>query len=692
MAVTTFPPPGGFVVGRTSENQIDPGSGATQKERRDRRVIWANKMASSLRSDRQGVTDEMKRNFDLYNDKHWTTFGSGRRAGWKLNGVLNYCAWIVNHKSALLADNKPKVSYSTPKRYDDWQAEIMGAAFDDFYEDEYVQRKFEDVIKLAGIQKAAWLRLVYDPFKRKGRGGASLKVVPGMAVYLNRESTDVDDCTELMYEYTEPVPDVITRYPHLKGRRLTRASRDDSGNQDDNYSEEKIQPATSITTNGSTSHYAPYEASTTHVEDEQSARVLMREFWTRPRTTCKVKSLRFSIAGEIDTERKMIELEDGSQEPLQTVVTEGNIVYELPMSTVMLLQHAGDFLGGLKILDVNEAVQVKTKWVNAPLYPTGRRMIVAGQHIADDGANPFASGEWPFIKVDADRDPTCVYGRCDIDRIAPLQDALNRIFSMVFDSAHLMAQPIWRLPINSDVADEDITNAPGAIIREDERSLRLGKREPGVDMPAYIMNYMQMIISQIRELSGLTEIATGGKFKGQQAAETVSMQQEAAGIGIRQGMRNVEQALVKLGNQFRGLVTQFYTEQRFVQIKDQAGVERHIAFIGSRLSAEMRMRAKAGSRLPSSPSARFNYALQLMQTPAMDVPELLRNMEELGLIENATVMLRRLMKERHDPNLQWLIPSFQPPGAPKPGGKKKAKGNGGRSARASTPSGAAARG
>ena len=684
MATTSFPAPGGFIVGKAGGGDKAQSTTGGGRKNLDARVRWANRLAATLKDDRQTVTDEMKRNFDLYNDKHWSTFGSGRRAGWKLNGILNYCAWVVNHKSAILSDNKPKVSYSTPKRIDDWQAEIMGAAFDDFYEQQNVQRKIEDCIKLAGIQKAAWLRLTYDPFERNGMGGAHLKVVPGMAVYLDLDATDTDDAAQLLYEYTEKRDDVLARYPRLRGKRLSMASKSDSSGEGENYGKERVAPATSVTISGTTKHYGPYEAGQSRVDDETDDRVMMREIWTRPRSTTRVKSIEFTVAGEIATERKMVELSNGSLEPLQTVVTEGNIVYELPMSTVMLLQHAGDNLGGLRIVSAEDAVEVVTKYIKAPLYPTGRRMLIAGNHVADDGANPFSSGEWPFIKIDSERDPTRVYGRCDIDRIAPLQDCLNRIFSMVFDTAHLMSNPIWRLPLNSDVADEDITNAPGAIIREDDRSLRLGKREPGVDLPNYIMPYMQMIISQIRDLSGLTEIATGGKFKGQQAAETVSMQQEAAGIIIRQGMRNVEQGIVKLGNQFRGLVTQFYTEQRYVQIKDQAGVERHIGFIGSRLSADMRMRAKAGSRLPSSPSARFNYALQLMSTPAMDVPELLRNMEELGLIENASVLLRRLVRERNDPNLQWLIPSLQPPGA-----GKKPKGNGGRSARKTTPKKAA---
>jgi hypothetical protein len=86
--------------------------------------------------------------------------------------------------------------------------------------------------------------------------------------------------------------------------------------------------------------------------------------------------------------------------------------------------------------------------------------------------------------------------------------------------------------------------------------------------------------------------------------------------------------------------------------------------------------------LPSSPSARLNYALQLINTPAYDIPELLRNLEEVGLIDSSTRMLKRLQQEKNNPTLQWLIPALQPAGGKQ---KKKAKPSGGKSARNTTP-------
>jgi hypothetical protein len=647
----------------------------------DPRVKWGNQVSERLKNDRRDDTMEMRRNRDLYRNKHWTTFGSGKRPGWKLSGVLNYCAWIVDHKAAICADNKPKVSYSTPRQEDSWQSEIMTAFFNEWYYEDHLQRKIEDAGKLAGIDKACWGVPTYDPFAREGRGGAVLRVVPGMAVYLNKEATNVDDCSVLMYEYTEAYGDIIARWRHLDDKKLLRATDpEDDGNE--GGGETRIQPAQSFTANGTTTHYAPYEAPQSEVQAETSNRVLVREFWTKPRGPkydITLDALDFTVTGEVVTRPKTIEFEDGSVETLQTVITEGNIVYEVPMSTAILMQYSSS-VGGLQVLDVQDAVEVVTKEVRVPLYPTGRRMVVAGGEIADDGCNPNANGKWPFFKYDANRDPTTVYGKCDIDRIASLQDCLNRIFSMVFDSAHLMANPIWRMPLNTDVADEELTNAPGAIIREDMNSLRYGKREKGPEIPAYIIPYINLIIAEIMKQAGITEMSMGGKPKGQIASETVTQFQEAANIRMRQMMRNMEQWIIDIGDYFRGIVAQYYTEERMVEVRRQTGESQHIAAIGTLLTAPMKMQAKAGSQMPTSPSARLSTVLSLMHTPAMDIPELLKNLEELGIIENETVLLKRLVKEQNDPRLRWLIPALA---APPPGGKKKqGKKNAGSSARA----------
>lgn len=693
--ITSFPKPGGYII-QGDEVDHDPREDDEPDDKElDPRVRWSDTTFARLRGDRQDATAQMRRNRDLYNNKHWGQFGSGRRPPWKLSAVLNFCSWIVDRKVAILTDNKPKAVYSATRREDDWQAEIMTALFNEFYDDDDIQEKIEDLVKLGEIDKISWFHPTFDPLKG-AHGEATVDVISGLAVLVNKEAKSVNGtsrATHLVWEYTIPYGEAVTRWPKLRKKKLVRLEAGDDGQ----FSSltPRAQPATSFTNpdTGITDHAAPYDAGTTSSEPAYGQRVLVRDWWTRPygpKYETTVEELVFTVAGQLSAQRKMIELDDGRIEPLQTVITEGNIVYELPMSTAMLLEWASG-LGGLQILGREDAMEVDTKDVVVPLYPYGRHMIVVGREIADDGANHLAFGAWPWIPYRSNRDGMSMTPQCNIDKIATLQDALNRIVGMVFDAANLMGNPIWRLPLNAEVADEALTNAPGAIVREDPQSLRLGKREAGVEIPTFVMQYINFLIERILQLTNTTDIASGqGKTKGQQAAETVNMYQEAAGVGNRPSMRELERVVVELGNQYRGIVAQFYTDSRIARIKNDMGVENHREFVGMFLNGQMKMQAKAGSGLPQSPSARLQIVQQLMSTPAMDIPELLRNLEEVGVIESASAHLKRLFREKNNPALQWLIPALS---GPPPGGKKKnAKKNAGSSARASSAGAVAQRG
>lgn len=696
MGKTTFPAPGEWIDGRTGKRSRGPDTTDDPfRKPLDARVSWLNATLGQLKTQRQLITYEMRRNMELYDDRHWATFGSTKRAPWKLNGVVNFCAWIADRKSALIADAKPKVTYTTTKFEDSWQCDIMNASFEEWYEEEHIQHKIEQAAKLGIIRKVAYLKPGYDPVAREGRGNAVVKIVDGINVYLNAEATSVFDAETLIEEYTEPAGRVLEKWPHLRGRTGVYTGGEPEGDVEESESgstggETKIQPAQNYEHGGVLQHTPPYGAPESGSDmSREGKRCLIRECWTRPRGPkyqIELDSFDFTVAGQLATNRKFLTFEDGHEEPLQTVTLEGNVVYELPVSIVPVLQFASDHLGGLRVLEVHDTLVPALKKKKVPLYPKGRRMIVVGSVVAEDGTNPFGHGRWPYIKI-AEKYSAKYYPRTSIDRAVSLQDCFNRIFSMVFDAAHLTANPIWRLPLNSDLADEEVTNAPGAIMREDPTSLKLGKREAGPNIPSYVLQYLDRIEHYIEKLSDLTDAATGGKFKGQQAAETVSMYQEAAGVGFRPSLRLIEQAIIELGVQYKGIVGQFYTEQRFAHLKRQAGVEQNIPYIGVHLTADMRMQAKAGSMLPTSPSARLNYVMNLMSTPAMDVPELLRNLEEVGIIDSASALMKRLTKERANPSLQWLVPGAQQQN----GSKKKPKANAGRSARGTTPGKAAGR-
>lgn len=698
MARTTFPKPGAYIQGGTGASAsrgADQPGGIEDRKPRDPRIRWLQEVRDQMANDRTIVTQEMRRNMSLYDDKHWETFGSNRRAPWKLPGVVNYCAWIADTKSGLMADNKPKAVFSTPRLEHLSQAELYNAAWDEWWYNEQIQRRLEAASKLAVIRKLSYLKTGFDARAYDGEGAIVAKVRDGITIYVNKEATSVLDAEILLDEYTKSVGEVYQDWPFLQGNKLIfggyeTEEEDESGEGTASAGQDaRVQPAQSyVDPEGVTQHTPPYSGQTRLADYERdSRRCLIREVWTRPKGPqyeTEVEEIAFTATGEVATTPKLIEFVDGHREPLRTCRMSNGMIYELPSSTVEVLKWAAQYHGGVRVIEDHDTEAVVMKKRRVSLYPNGRRMIAVGNVVADDRANPFAHGRFPYVLL-RERPAVKYYPRCSIDRVASLQDCLNRIVSMIFDAAHLTANPIWRMPLNSDLADEDISNAPGVILREDLQSLKLGKRERGPDMPAYVMQYLEFIIRQIREMSGLTESATGGKFKGQQAAETVSMYQEAAGVAFRPSLRCVEEAVIELGYQFKGLVSQFYTKERIIRYEDNAGVEQEANYVGTRLTAPMQVQVKNGSMLPASPSARLNYAMQLINTPAFDIPELLKNLEEVGIIDSATRLLRRLVQEKSNPLTMWLIPALAAQQ------KKKAKGNGGRSARATTPSKAAER-
>lgn len=695
MGRTSFPKPGAYIQGGAgAARSRDDEQAPANKRPRDARIRWLVELREQAVNERSSVTQEMRRNMALYDDKHWETFGSNKRAPWKLPGVVNYCAWVADTKSALMADNKPKATFTTPRSDQATQAEMYTAAWNEWYNQEQTQRRIEAASKLAVIRKLSYLKTGFDQ-SIGPKGEIVAKVRDAISIYVNKEATSVLDCEWLIDEYTMPIGEVLSKWDFLKGDKriyggYETEEEDEAGDGSPSAGQDaKLQPAQNyVDPSGITQHTPPYSATPRMADYERDARrCLVREVWTRPRGPqyeIEVECVAFTATGQPATKPKLIEFLDGHQEPLMTVTLENNCVYELPQSTVEVLKWAAEHHGGIgvkKSVATRSSVMVKKK---VPLYPYGRRMIAVGDAIADDRANPFAHKRIPYIPL-KERPAVKFYPRCSIDRIASLQDLLNRMVSMIFDAAHLTANPIWRLPLNSDLADEEVTNAPGAVQREDVISLKMGKREKGPEMPAYVLQFLDFIIRQIRELSGLTEASTGGKGKGQQAAETVSMYQEAAGVAFRPSLRCVEEAVVELGVHFKGLVSQFYTNERIIRYEDHAGIEQQTSYVGTRLTAPMQVQVKAGSMLPSSPTARLNYALQLINTPAFDIPELLKNLEEVGIIDSATRMLKRLIQEKSNPNTLWLIPALNNTQ------KKKAKGSGGRSARATTPAKAAER-
>ena len=653
----------------------------------DSRVRWSHNTAAMIRSENSGRLKTIERNRRFYDGEQWNS----NRPPWKNAAVLNYCSFVCDHWAALLSDNKPRFVYEALRREDEYQAEIASACRDyDELRDDW-QEKREMAILASRVEQVSYYTLRYDPSKYSYQGGITLKVVSSTQIFLDKNATCIDDAEYVLYEYYESEGALLSKYKKLRDV-IERDWRAQNDGFDENNNEMVGVPAQFVESTASSPTYEPPRQAPAAARNggDGSRGHRVREWWLRPkgpRNSIKVKKLKWRPDGTIATKRKFLEFSNGELEPLMTVVTEGNIVYELPMSVAMIMEFVGDTLGGPKVLFMNDTLEPVFEMVEVPLYPSGRRMVIVGDYVADDGANPFNHGEFPFVELRALASFSGKKVCGDIDRFWQLQEYLNRLVALIMDCAQLTSNPITIMPIDTQIGDEDLTNAPGAIVRVDSIGAKLMKRLEGPALPAYVMQLVQLIISQIREISGLTEVATGGKFKGQQSAETVSMYQDSAGVIFRQGIRHVEQAETRLGRQYLGLVRQFYQDSRMIKVKSAMGIPKEIQFRGSELDADLLMKTKSGSQLPSSPSARLTAVMGLYAQGLVDIPEVLKYLQENGQIESADALMARLEYYVKHPQDLWKNPVFKQQlegNSKKQGGKSNNK-NAGRSSRSTTP-------
>jgi hypothetical protein len=605
------------------------------------------------------------------------------RSNWKMATTLQYCATVPLTWTSILCDAKPTVSYTALNRQKQRRADLATAAWNQAYDQGNWEQKIHDAVLVSRVQGVAYLRLTYDALAHGGRGRPKLAYVLGEQVYLDKNATCIDDAEIIMYEYRESYGALVARYPKLR-QRLAR-KYDQPRDENDGENQSVLSPPASYTmpasAGGATYTTPAYAASPNPPESSAgSSGMLVREYWTRPHKTIKVDEVQFLASGEPATRPKLFETMDAfDSEPLRRIVTEGGVIYELPESLVSALYDGADN-GGIKILSDHPALEAITHEVEYPLYPDGRLMVVVDEdQDIDDRMNPL--GYIPFAEIKSNSDPGGgYYGPSDVTLIADPYEQLVRVVSIVADTANLTGNAIWRIPIGAEISNDDITNAPGAIQREDIMSLRYGKREPAPQLPNYILNHIKFLVDQIKELSGLSDIMLGKMAPKQQiSTETMTLGQEASGVRFRDALASVSRAMHTLGEQYLELMARFYTSPVVVQIKNDAGIPEATPMLGAYLTDPFVVEAKAGSRQPSGPSARLNTLLNLKNAGIpFDLETIYELLEELGAIQSATAAMRRVEQLKADPKQSWKLIGMPQSGGPgqqsrKPGSKRSKK-------------------
>jgi len=644
-------------------------------------VAWSRRCAGTLKRERSAITAEMQRATNLARGgtPWWRD-----RPKWKIGTKLNYCATIPLTWTAILCDAKPSVSYTALDRKKQKRADIATAAWNQAYIEGDWEKRIHDAVHNSRVQKKSYLRLTYDPLSHGGRGRPELRVVLGEQVFLDRNATCVDDAEIVMYEYRESYGSLCARFPNIRWKLSRKYDQPRSENDGDNQSV-LAPPGSYAMPTGVTVNTPAYAASPNPPESSAgTSGLLVQEFWTRPRKVIEVSEVQFLTSGEPATQPKMYEtIRPEDEEPLRRITTEGDVIYELPESVVAAMYDAQD-AGGIRILNDQPALEVLKHKVKYPLYPQGRLVTIVDTDIeSDDRMNPL--GYFPFAEIFANSDPAGEqYGLSDVDLIADVYEQIVRLVSLVYDTANLSGNSIWRIIDTDERSNDDITNAPAAIYRESINSLKYAKREPAPDLPQYIIAMIKLLLEQIKELSGLSDMALGKvPPKTQVSTETTTLHQEASGVRFRDSLSSISRCMRTLGAHFLELMARYYTSPVIVQIKNDAGIEEPTPMLGAYLTDPFIVEAKAGSRQPSGPSARLNTLMNLKNAGVpMSLNTVFGLLEELGSIPSATSEMRQIELLMKDPSQRWKLLGLPPPGgkpnqqSKKPGSKRARKAGG----------------
>lgn len=647
-------------------------------------VAWSRRVNGTLKRERQQVSEEMRRATNMA--RGGTPWWS-ERPRWKIGTKLNYAATVPLTWTAILCDAKPSVSYSALDRTKQKRADIATAAWNQAYTQGKWERQIHSAVLVARVQKKAYLRLTYDSLAHGGRGRPKLTVVLGEQVWLDRNATCVDDAEIVLYEYRESRGSLCERFRSLRGK--LQHKYDQPRSQTGEGEQTVLSPTAAYTMPadaGGATYYTPAYAAQPNPPDAAagSSGILVREYWTRPHKTIEVKEVQFLSSGEPATRPKMYDtIEELDEEPLRRIVTEGGVIYELPQSLVNALKDASDSNpDGIKVLSDQPALEAITHKVRYPLYPEGRLVTIVDQDIeADDRMNPL--GYFPFAEINANADPGGgQYGLSDVDLIADTYEQLVRLVSIVFDTANLTGNSIWRVWEGDPLSNDDFTNAPGGILRETIQSLRYSKREEAPNLPPYVVQQIKFLVEQIKELSGLSDMMTGKMPpKAQISTETMTLGQEASGVRFRDALADLSRCMQTLGEQYLEIMARFFTSPVIVQIKNDAGIPEPTPMLGAYLTDPLVVEAKAGSRQPAGPSARLNTLLNLKNAGVpMALDTVYGLLEELGSIPSASAALRQIEALMKDPSRRWQLLGLPQPGqqSRKPNSKrgKKAAGAG----------------
>jgi len=200
-------------------------------------------------------------------------------------------------------------------------------------------------------------------------------------------------------------------------------------------------------------------------------------------------------------------------------------------------------------------------------YANGVVLQIIGGEYDDSNEPVYRHNKFPFtrwINYPIDKH---FWGMGEIEIVEIIQRLINSFEAQIIDNTRLMGNAMWVVSKRiSGLTEEDawlFVDRPGHIIFTDEGGV---ERVQGESIPPHIPQHVTFLIQLMEQILGVHDVVQGRRPSGVRAASAIIALQETANIRIRQKVRHMQQALIRLVQQGNALVLEHYNEPRNVRM------------------------------------------------------------------------------------------------------------------------------
>lgn len=206
-------------------------------------------------------------------------------------------------------------------------------------------------------------------------------------------------------------------------------------------------------------------------------------------------------------------------------------------------------------------------------YPNGRKMVVAGGVLLEDGPLPYEDGKFPFARLLNYMLPREFWGQSEIEQLESPQKIFNKLISFSLDVLTLMGNPIWIVDDEAGIDTDNLINSPGMVVEKNKGGEV--RREEGVQLQPYVLS----LIDRMKEwFSGVSGVSEASPPPGVTAAAAIQDLQEAALTRSRLKSRMIDAFLQDAGQMYASRVMQYRDVPTVVRLTNNEGATKYFKF------------------------------------------------------------------------------------------------------------------